>query len=102
MARDECRNLATVLFLQHRTRDVGNAPAALQKRHRTIEHLDLIPDSNLERARSYPPLRIRIATPGSGARARRIDHDEIATASEITQAVVIALRRAHLDIVCSG
>ena len=55
-----------------------------------------------ERARPHPPFGVRIAPPGAGAGAGRIDQHEVGAAGEIGERVLLAARRAHLHVARAG
>ena len=42
MAGEECPHLRAVLLVEHRTGDIGDAPAGFEQRHRTVENVGLL------------------------------------------------------------
>ena len=84
---DESPHLLAVLRRQHRARDVGDPPARLHQRRRAVQHLDLVFQPHLERARPHPPFRIGVAPPGAGAGAGRVDQHEIGRRLDVGERV---------------
>ena len=73
----ECPHLCAVFFLQHRAGDVGDPAFRLEQGHSPIEHFSLLLLTLLQRAGPHSPFGVGVAPPGSGARAWRIDKNEV-------------------------
>ena len=100
MAAGEGPDLVAVLLRQHRTGDVGDAAARFDEACGAFEHGLLLLEALGERARANAPFGVRIAPPGAGAGARRVDQNEVGAAGEIGEYVGLASWRAHLDVAC--
>ena len=80
-------DLLAVFRRQHRAGDVGDPPARLDQRGGAIEHLDLVLQPHLERARAHPPFGVGIAPPGAGAGAGRVDQHQIGGGLDIAERI---------------
>ena len=69
----EALDLIRALLIEQRTDDVGQRPARLDQGRGQIEQPRLQIGQRVEPRVGQPPARLRIAPPGAGARARRID-----------------------------
>jgi hypothetical protein len=69
------------------------------QRDGAVEHLHLLDDALRERPRAHAPLGVRVAAPGPGSGAGRIDQDKIDAIAQIGERIVIrALGCADLDV----
>ena len=83
MAREERAHLRAVFLVEHRTGDVGDPPAGLEQRHGAVEDFGLLLLPLLQRAGPHAPFGVRIAPPGAGAGAGRVDQHQVAAAWQI-------------------
>ncbi|RWV77504.1 hypothetical protein GW17_00061653, partial [Ensete ventricosum] len=91
-----------ILLPQQRAGDIDEPPAGLHETRGGVEHLVLLLDPLFERARPDAPFGVGVAPPGAGAGARRIDQHQIAARFEIGEHILMAARRADLDIAGAG
>ena len=80
MPRQEGAHLCAVFLVQHRAGDIGDPAAGLEQRHGAVEHFGLLLLALFERAGPHAPLGVRVAAPGAGAGAGRIDQHQVACA----------------------
>ena len=73
-------------------------PPGFSRADGAVEDRCLILHALLQRAGPDPPLGIRIAPPGAGAGAGRVDQHQIDAAREVGEFVAHRARRAHLHI----
>ena len=83
--REKGADLVAVFRRQYRAGDVGDPAARLDQGRGAIEHLDLVLQPDLERARAHPPLGVGVAPPGAGSRAGRIDQHQIGGGIDVAQ-----------------
>ncbi|BAQ45288.1 conserved hypothetical protein [Methylobacterium aquaticum] len=102
--RRQPRHRRVVLLRQERAGDVDDPPAWPRQARRPVEHRLLLGDAGREAAGAQAPLGVRVAPPGAGAGAGRVDQHEVGAAVEVGHHVGpariapsrAATRRAHL------
>jgi hypothetical protein len=87
-----------VLGPQHGAGDIDDASALLDEAQRAFQRFVLILDALFERPGAHAPFGVRIAAPGAGAGAGRVDQHQIAASLEVAEHVRLTPRRSHLDI----
>ena len=98
MAREETAHLRAVFLVQYRTGHVSNAPTGFEQGHGAVEDFRLLLLALFERAGPHAPLGVRIAPPGAGAGAGRVDQHQIAARGKVGDFAADRFRRAHLHV----
>src|SRR5829696_6513888 len=95
---EEALDRVVVLLRQHRAGDIDDAAAGAHETRGAVEDRVLLLSADLEAAGPQTPFRIRVAAPGAGAGAGRVDEHAIRRAVEIGDRVGAAARRSDLDV----
>src|SRR5262249_37293127 len=82
----------------NRTGNVGYAAFRPEQGYSAVKYFRLLFLTLFKRARPHPPFGVGVAAPGSGARARGVDKNQVHASRKIVNLPANGFWRAHLNV----